>query len=253
MNTDVRWYVSSLNGLDLAAGKAYYLALAPTPAVFNGTYVGSETNGQLNAFLDYTPAVQTAPVNTAVPVISGTAQQGRTLTASTGTWNGSPSSFGYQWEDCDSSGDNCVPIGQATGSTYLLGSGDVGSTIRVVVTATNGTGSTPATSAQTAVVQPAPAAPVNTALPTISGSARQNQTLTASPGTWSGNPTSFAYQWQQCDASGGSCVSVAGSTASTVRLTGGYVGHTVRVVVTATNAGGSTPATSAATAVVQKR
>ena len=58
---------------------------------------------------------------------------------------------------------------------------DAGRTIRVVVTATNAGGSASATSNQTAVVQ-TPSPPANTALPTITGTATQGQTLSAAPG-----------------------------------------------------------------------
>jgi hypothetical protein len=42
------------------------------------------------------------------------------------------------------------------------------------------------------------AAPANTALPTVSGSAFVGSTLTGATGTWSNSPTSFSYQWQRC-------------------------------------------------------
>ena len=56
-------------------------------------------------------------------------------------------------------------------------SADVGSTLRVIVSATNAGGEAPATSLQSAVV--APLAPANTELPKISGTAKDGQKLTA--------------------------------------------------------------------------
>jgi hypothetical protein len=94
-----------------------------------------------------------APVNTAPPTISGTAQQGQALTEAQGSWTNSPTGFGYQWQDCDSAGAGCAPIAGATGQTYTLSAADVGNTIRVQETASNAAGAgVPATSGQTAVV-----------------------------------------------------------------------------------------------------
>jgi hypothetical protein len=92
-------------------------------------------------------------VNTALPKISGTPAEGSTLTASTGTWTNRPTSFTYQWERCNTSGAGCTNAGQ-TSSTYLVGATDVGSTLRVAVTANNGKMSAAATSA---AVGPVPA------------------------------------------------------------------------------------------------
>ena len=193
-----------------------------------------------------------SPVNTALPTISGTPEEGQTLSASEGSWTNSPTSYAYQWQDCNASGASCADIAGATGSTHALAAGEVGDTVRVVVTASNATGSTPATSAATGtiVVDPPPAAPVNTVLPSVSGNAIEGQALTASAGSWSNSPISYAYQWQDCNSAGASCSSITGATAATHLLFAGEVGDTVRVVVTATNAGGSTPATSAASALV---
>ena len=96
------------------------------------------------------------PSSTALPTISGTATNGQTLTAANGAWSDSPTGYAYQWQRCDSGAANCSAIGGATSRTYALVSDDVGRTLRVVVTATNSGGSTPATSASTAVVQAAP-------------------------------------------------------------------------------------------------
>jgi glucose/arabinose dehydrogenase len=87
------------------------------------------------------------PQNLAVPTVSGTLRVGNILTAGTGTWTGSePLEFSYQWLRCDATGNSCVPIFAATEATYMLTPLEFGSTIRVVVMATNAAGSTVATS-----------------------------------------------------------------------------------------------------------
>jgi hypothetical protein len=190
-----------------------------------------------------------APSNTSPPAISGTAQDGQTLTASTGMWSGTPPlTYAYQWQSCNSAGESCTNISGATGSTYVLGHGDVGTTLRVVVTATNSAGSASSTSAASAVV--AVLAPSNTVAPTISGTAQDGQTLTASVGSWSGTPPlSYAYQWQSCNSAGEGCTNISGATGSTYVLGHGDVGKTIRVAVTATNSAGSASSTSEATGV----
>jgi hypothetical protein len=94
------------------------------------------------------------------------------------------------------------------------------------------------------------AAPQNSAAPSISGTERDGQTLTASNGTWSDSPTSFAYQWQRCATDGTGCGDITGATKQSYGLTPGDVNHTVRVVVTASNADGKSSATSDATGVI---
>jgi hypothetical protein len=88
------------------------------------------------------------------------------------------------------------------------------------------------------------AAPVNTAPPTISGAPRDGQTLTASNGTWTNNPTAYQYQWQRCRPDGAGCVAIGGATEKTYLLTNADLNHTVRVRVLAVNADGATPARS---------
>jgi hypothetical protein len=197
------------------------------------------------------PATTTPPGNTRLPTISGTASQGQMLTETNGSWSNSPTSFGYQWEDCDSSGNACSAITGATAQTYTLAAADVGSTIRVVEAASNAAGAgSPASSVHTAVVLPLP--PSSTGGPGISGTVTQGQTLTETHGAWSNSPTSFGYQWEDCDSSGNACSAITGATAQSYVLAAGDVGHTLRVQETASNAGGSSsPATSSQSGVIQ--
>jgi RHS repeat-associated protein len=235
------------------------LANSSSPLAIGQTGAGgSWFNGSLDDIALYNSALTASqiaahyqagasPGNSSPPTISGTTKDGQTLTAANGSWRGA-SSFSYRWQACDSGGSNCSDISGATGSTYNLAHGDVGKTIRVVVTATNSVGSTPANSSVTAAIQAV--APANTAAPTISGSATEGQTLTASNGSWSGTPGSYGYRWQTCDSSGTTCNDITGATSQTYTLAHGDVGKRIRVVVTSTNSAGSASANATATAAV---
>jgi hypothetical protein len=95
-----------------------------------------------------------SPLNSIAPMIGGTATQGQTLVASSGTWSNGPTGFAYQWQRCDAAGANCTPILGANGQGYTLTAADVGARVLVSVTATGTPGlSATATSMPTAVVQ----------------------------------------------------------------------------------------------------
>ena len=91
------------------------------------------------------------PIVIAAPTVTGAAQQGQTLTASTGNWGDEPDTYAYQWQHCDASGANCTDVAGATAATYPVTAADVGFTLRADVTAKNRFGSVMSPSVQTAV------------------------------------------------------------------------------------------------------
>ena len=243
-----------------ATGQSYTLTASDVGATIVVQETASNTAGAGNPALSAATALVTssdpasAPVNLGPPTISGVAAAGQTLTESAGSWTNGPTSFSYQWEDCDTSGNGCTPIAGATGQSYTLTASDVGATIVVQETASNAAGAgDPAPSAATAVVTSSVpvGVPVSLVPPTISGVAAAGQTLTESRGSWTNSPTSYAEQWEDCNASGGACTPIAGATGPSYTLTASDVGATIVVQETASNAtGDGNPALSAATAVV---
>jgi hypothetical protein len=143
-------------------------------------------------------------------------------------------SYAYQWKR------NGAAISGATANTYTQVTADIGAMITATVTATNAAGSASATAA--AVGPVTTAAPVNSALPVITGSTVQGGVLTATTGTWTGSP-SYAYQWKSAGTN-------VGTNANTYTTVVGDVGSTITVTVTATAPGGTANATSDPTATI---
>jgi subtilisin family serine protease len=188
-----------------------------------------------------------APAVTVAPSISGTARLERTLTAADGTWTGASLTYRRQWLSCTAAGGSCAEIAGAQGATYAVAANDVGRTLRVRVSATDGAASAQAVSSQTAVVGadlPAVLTP-----PAISGSYVSGARLTGTAGSWSGAPT-FAYQWLACGSTGTGCTAIAGATSLQLTLGLAQIARTLRLRVTATGAGGTAIADSAATPVI---
>jgi hypothetical protein len=116
---------------------------------------------------------------------------------------------------------------------------DVGSTVRVRVTATNSDGTGTALSQPTGVVAALGSAPAATNQPSPTGTAQVGQTLTAVNATWTGAmPMTFTYQWQRCTAQNPVCTDISGQTATTYMIVPADLGMTLRYVVTASNAAG---------------
>ncbi len=192
---------------------------------------------------------------TGAPSISGTARVGETLTSSTSgiadTDGLTNATFSYQWIRRDSGTD--ANISGATSSTYTLAEADEGKTVKVTVSFTDDRGNAESlTSAATASVQARPNTAA-TGAPSISGTARVGETLTASTSgiadTDGLDDATFSYQWVRRD--GTTDTDISGATSSTYTLAEADEGKTVKVRVSFTDDRGHAEAlTSAATATV---
>lgn len=101
-------------------------------------------------------AASSRPRNVGAPSVLGLAQSGLRLVASAGSWSGKPDSLTFSWRRCDAVGGRCRAIAGVTAPIYTVAAQDVGSTLRVSVSAANARGrSRPAQSARTSVVAPA--------------------------------------------------------------------------------------------------
>ena len=124
-----------------------------------------------------TAASTAKPVNSSPPTITGTPQEGKTLTANRGTWDNNPTDYDYFWRRCASDGGSCSNISGANGLTYTLKSVDVGNTLRFRAVAKNADGQAVADSAPTEVIQKAAAPPTTTTATTTT----TTTTTTTSP------------------------------------------------------------------------
>jgi hypothetical protein len=99
-----------------------------------------------------------------------------------GAWSGTaPIAYAYRWELCNAAGEACKEVSGALEPTLSPLASDIGSTLRVVVTATNTAGSTSVTSPTTSVVKAL--LPSNVTLPTISGVLQVGKVLTTGSGS----------------------------------------------------------------------
>jgi Concanavalin A-like lectin/glucanases superfamily len=178
--------------------------------------------------------VSGAPTLVAAPAISGLAQSGRTLTATTGAWRGTaPIEYAFAWQSCAAGGQACVNIRGATGRTYTLVDGDRGHRVRVLVTASNAAGSATAAAAETAIVTAIPGVVKSPVLPTA---VQQGQTVKVTSAVFSNpQPDSVRTQWLRC---ADSCAAV-GTNSHSYKAVAADVGFRLQVVQTATGPGGT--------------
>jgi hypothetical protein len=230
---------------EFATARTYRLQAADAGrrmlAVVRATNGGGSAEATPAAFSAAVAPAAAPPANTAPPSVAGTARAGEELVGSPGTWTGdTPMTFRYVWRSCERPElAACVVRRDGPEDRVRLTPEDVGRRMLLEVVATNAAGSASALAPTfSGVVEPAPSPPQVLDAPAISGAARVGETLSATPGRWAGDPTGFAYRWHVC--AGAACRTASEGT--TLRLDGGDTGRIVLLVVTATNAAGSTEA-----------
>ena len=191
-----------------------------------------------------------------LPTISGTPEAEQTLTADTSAITDGDGltnvSYGYQWIRNDGNAD--ADIEDATDSTYKLSDTDVGKTIKVKVSFTDDADNQETlTSAATDEVVAAQASSRGTNLPTISGTAVVDQTLTVSTSDIADEHgltnVSYSYQWIRSGTNADT--DIVGQTASTYTLVAADVGNAIKVKVSfGDDANNQETRTSEATATV---
>ncbi|MCZ4499960.1 MAG: exported protein of unknown function [Marmoricola sp.] len=163
---------------------------------------------------------ESAPVATTEPAISGNPRLGEILTVSNGVWSLPNPAFERQWIV---GGD---PVPGATNSTYAVRAADVGKPVFVLVHANVLRHKEGSAITQSLTVTKGPA-PTATTLPTISGTPRPGQVLTATDGAWSLPNPELTRQWYVAGTP------VPGATASTYTVRAADIGSPVSVLVRA--------------------
>lgn len=184
-----------------------------------------------------------APVLSVTPQITGDNTVGQELDVSDGTWTGTATiTYAYIWKRCDPQGTlpSCQPITGATADSYTPVPADIGTTLRVWVTASNAAGSTVGVTNHTfPIIDRVHLEPDVATDPTVTGGAVLGSTLTATLGIYDGDtPMDIRLSWQRCDALGGNCHVVPGRRKLTYVIGPDDIGATIRVSVTVTNAVG---------------
>jgi hypothetical protein len=223
-----------------ATGPTYTLATADGDQYVRSTVSARNVNGASPYTASASRAVAPLPAATGQPALSGVAAVGKKLSTSSGTWN-TAAAFAYQWLRCSADGSSCATISGASSATYLVAGADAGHRLEARVSATNAVGSAEAVSQPSGIVIALPRA---TKAPRITGGARVGRRLSATHGSWSGQPRSYRFQWLRCNVHGVACRSIRDATEARYRLTKLDARHRLRVRVTAINAAGPRLATS---------
>ena len=224
-----------------ATSSTYVLESADDNTSITCVVSATDSEGTGTATSNAISPILGVPYNLVAPIASGTAQVGQTLSTTNGSWQGIATiTFTYQWRR------DASDISGATSSTYTLVADDYATDIDCIVTATNTLGS--ANQDSNDIVNIAGSVPVISGVPTISGTAKVGETLTATAASVTGTPTpTDTFQWQRSDDGSTGWANVSGATSTTYTAVSADEGKYLRVVQTSTNEVGSDTANSAST------
>jgi hypothetical protein len=233
----IRWQQVANDGL---SGNTIIWALksfTTTPGIL---WAGTQSNG--GYALPFTP-----PVNTAKPIVAGTAQAAKTVTTTDGVWIGTKKiEFEYQWQRCTNVATPvCSDIPDATSSSYVVAAGDQGFHLRSVVTGSNNVptfGLFTGTSDPTAVVIAAAGTIAGSTLHpspsvTVSGQPQPGKLVTALNPAFLPAAATFVFRWYRCDENGINCEPIPGGIGQSYLLTNEAVGSKLCATATGTAAG----------------
>ena len=273
-----RWYRCAASGLSEPTEVPVGCTLVKTSSTYKvvaddsgkAIRVGTLASNSLGSTLRLSAAIEVpivAPASTSSASVSGSPVTGGTLTGSRGNWSGVVDRYDYQWYACTSAArattlpSTCALIADAASDTFVVTSAQLGKYIRLLVTATNAGGSTLSLSSATTVVTVPPVAPTVRSYPSISGSVRVGRALSGRAGSWNSTVgATYAYQWYRCSTRSGSalglppvgCSAISGATSLRYTVLSVDLNSYLRLLVTATNSGGSTSAVSATTSQVSR-
>lgn len=236
-----QWYRNGA-AISGATGKTYVVTAADTTKTLSVRIQGSRAGWTAVALTS--ASTSTIPksnlTSTTAPTISGKTKARSILTAKVAkAWGPGKVTLSYQWKRAGN------PIPGATKSTYTLIGADAGKAITVTVTGTQaGYNTKQVTSKATAVIEKGDL--ITTPKPTISGTTKVGQTLSATAGTWTPGRPTFTYQWYR------GTTAIKGATAASYQLQAADLNQTIRVGVTGNLSGYNSVTTeSAATGKVQ--
>ncbi|MBU3976553.1 MAG: leucine-rich repeat domain-containing protein [Actinobacteria bacterium] len=222
-----------------ATGSNYQLVSADIGKVISVRVLGSLA-GYYDGLDVSEPSAAVAAATFSAPAsvaVTGDAAVGETLQVAAATWTPTPDAFSYRWLR------DGVVISGATSSSYALVADDLAKVVTVEVTAVK-TGYTDLV-LTSADGDPVAASAFTADVPTISGNAVVDSTLTAHAGTWAPTPTSLTCAWL---ADG---VAIDGATDATFVVTAAEAGKAITVEVSGAKGGyADKTVTSAATATV---